>query len=166
MTRTDLQAIAGDLDRTTGLLVRGDRPDIVTARRILAAVRRAVRRALDRPRVASAPVAEQLAVALRYRADTPVDCPMGCPVKAVFCVARQIASELEVGKGPVRPPDAVHFAPRGSGSRRKRGSVASFVQCRTELCATGAEVRGSLGDTPEAVRMARDAPRASDTSNG
>lgn len=167
MNRALVTSAADDLGRATGLLLRGAPADVKEARRILSAVRRVLLGGRPRPEREPEEV-EQLAIGLRYQTDSPVtDCPLGTPdVRAVVCVARQIASELEVGKGPVRPVGARYFAPRGSRSRRKRGNVASFVQCRTELCAVGALVRRGLGDTPEAVELARRAPRCTDTDPG
>jgi hypothetical protein len=118
-------------------------------------------RTLDAPPRRPAPDCVQLVLSLIGDAVVE-DCPLDCPVTATVCVARQIASENEVGRGPAVA--RTKKDPR-YGSQAKRGRLASFVQCRTELCAVGAAARAVLGDTPEAVEMAKHAPRATDTSN-
>jgi hypothetical protein len=154
------RAMLDDLGRMLGLLGRGDRSDIREVRRL--AYRLKV--TLERRRQPDPEDDEQLAIALRFlhAAECVEDCPLGIAPRALTCVARQIASEAEVGAGP-----AVERTKRDPryGSQAKRGRLATFVQCRTELCPVGAAVRARLGDTPEAQEMARHAPRCSDTAS-
>lgn len=96
------------------------------------------------------------------------DCPLGCPVKAVVCVARQIQSDIETGGTQTQrrcqrraDPDRPAELARHDG---KRGTLASRPTCVTSHCALGASVRALVGDTPEAVEMAKRAPRCTDTS--
>lgn len=146
------RAILDDLGRMLGLLGRADRSDIREVRRLAYRLKVTLERRRPQPEED-----DQLAIALQFlrAAECVADCPLGIAPRAVQCVARQIASEAEVGSGP---------AVRRS-SPAKRGRLATFVTCRTELCAIGAGVRARLGDAPEAVEMAKHAPRAKDTSN-
>jgi hypothetical protein len=145
------RVMAEDLGRLRGLLVRGEREDVREARRVAASLQRALapsRHPDDEER-------DQLALPLRMRPDAIVaDCPLSCPPNALCCTARQIANDLQVGRGPAQK----------RSSRAKRGRVGKFVSCRTDLCPVGARVRLALGDVPDAVEMARRAPKASDTS--
>lgn len=145
-------ALDADLARIQGLLMRGTPADVRQAR----AIATSARVHLHVRRLPRSPAA-QLVIDLRVRAlDVIVDCPLGCHnLPALVCVARQIASEMELGKG--RP------APRSSPA--KRGRLSTFVQCRTELCARGAATRRLVGDAPAAVEMARNAPHSSDTAS-
>lgn len=152
-------AISGDLARISGLLEHLRVPRSRDAERVEAALRliSAVRRALE-PRTADPVAVLDLPPALPLAgvlAGVVNDCPLSCPVTPELCVSRQIASEREVGKG-----EAVKRS-----SPAKRGRVASFVQCRTDMCSIGAKVRALHGDTPEAVEMAKGAPRCTDTSS-
>jgi hypothetical protein len=144
------RVLDGDLARIQGLLARGERPDIAEARRIVSAARRAL---VARPAEPVDPGQERLH--LPMASDSLVwDCPLGCPVSALVCVARQVQSELEIGRGP---------AVRRS-SPAKRGRAPTRPSCVTARCEVGARVRLLLGDPTEAKAMAARAPRASDTS--
>ena len=161
-----LRALSSDLDRLTGLLARGDRADVQAARRVVAALRRA----LTGRRAERVELAEQLALRLRYQSDSAIDCPLGCPVRAVVCVARQIQSEWEssgrltVFARSSRSRLREGRAPELARHDRKRGVGLSRPTCVTARCEVGAAARVGLGDTEEAVAMAARAPRASDTS--
>lgn len=152
-------ALDVDLGRLQGLLARGDREDVREARRLVAAVRRALAPAPSVHVEEARP--GQMPLPLRLRPDAIVkDCPLACPPQcmaapaALVCVARQVANELELGKGPARK----------RSSRAKRGRVGKFVSCKTEQCPVGARTRLLLGEREDVHEMAARAPRASDTS--
>jgi hypothetical protein len=153
-------AIEVDLGRLTGLLARGGPEDIREARRVVSSLRRAVARP-PTVHTEEEPTVGQLRLRLRLLPEAIVrDCPISCPPQclaapsALVCVARQLANELDLGKGPAKK----------RSSRAKRGRVGKFVSCKTELCRVGALARLLLGDRDDAREMAARAPRASDTS--
>lgn len=164
--------LVGDVKRIRGLLARGERSDVQEARRLAASLDRAL--TARRPPPAPEPDAdapEQLGIELRFvTSDTRVEeCPLGCPISALHCTARQIQAQLEREGGgsrfandPRRRRDRPDRPPELARHDTKRGSRASRPSCAS--CPVGAVVRALHGDTPEAIEMARRAPRASDTA--
>lgn len=156
-----------DLGRLAGLLLR-DAPRAVDARRLVGAMRRALRARRATPD----PGPMECLVHLRPDA-VVADCPLGCPVEAIVCVARQLQSQREAdgtgtrfARDPKRRRDRADRSVDLARHDKKRGLGLTRPTCVTGRCSVGSQVRLLLGDRPEAQAMAARAPGASDAVEG